>query len=103
MSQDNSILDLLDIKDKNIQIEKVEERIRYDGPQRIHTKIIHGRLTYGLSRCPLCGFPSLVKDGTRLTKLRITSLTGKNFDYFSANNVIYVITAATHVGPIHQL
>lgn len=82
MSQDNSILDLLDIKDKNIQIEKVEEKIRYDGPQKILTKIIHGRLTYGLSRCPMCGFPSLVKDGTRLTKLRITSLTGKGFRLF---------------------
>ena len=49
MSQDNSILDLLDIKDNNIQINKVEQKIRYSGPQRVVMKIIHGRLTYGLS------------------------------------------------------
>ncbi|WP_283680501.1 ISL3 family transposase [Lentilactobacillus sp. Marseille-Q4993] len=77
MSQDNSILDLLDIKDKNIQITKVKEENRYSGPQRVKFMTVYGRLTYGLTRCPLCGFPTIVKNGTRLTKLRIASLTGK--------------------------
>lgn len=77
MSQDNSILSLLNIKDENIEISQVENQIRYVGGEKRIIKVLHGRLTYRLTRCPQCGFRSIVKNGTRLTKLRVTSLTGQ--------------------------
>jgi uncharacterized protein (DUF2225 family) len=67
MSQLDSIARLLEIKDSNLRT--VRSGVIY------HFKAI-ARLSYQLSRCPRCGFASLIKNGTTLTKFRLTTLNG---------------------------
>ncbi|WP_162255797.1 transposase, partial [Liquorilactobacillus vini] len=60
----------------NINFFKVEDLRTVRSGVVYHFKVIHARLSYQLFRCPHCGFPSLIKNGTTLTKLRLTTLNG---------------------------
>jgi transposase len=76
MSQLNSIAQLLEIKDPNIKFFKVEDLRTTKNSVVYHFKVIHARLSYQLFHCPHCGFTSLIKNGTTLTKLRLPTLNG---------------------------
>ncbi|WP_034994725.1 ISL3 family transposase, partial [Liquorilactobacillus vini] len=76
MSQLDFIAQLLEIKDPNIKFLKVEDLRTTKNNVVYHFKVIHARLSYQLFRCPHCGFASLIKNGTTLTKLRLTTLNG---------------------------
>lgn len=76
MSQSNSIAQLLEIKDSNIKFSKVEDLRTTKNGLVFHFKVVHARLSYQLFRCPNCGFESLIKNGTTLTKLRLSTLNG---------------------------
>jgi transposase len=76
MSQLNSIAQLLEIKDPNIKFFKVEDLRTTKNSVVYHFKVIHARLSYQLFRCPHCGFRSLIKNGTTLTKLRLPTHNG---------------------------
>lgn len=76
MSQSNSILSILGITDENITASHVEEKNIVKNGVRKKIRIVHGVLTYSRKRCPSCGFKSLIKNGTRLTKLHLNSING---------------------------
>jgi len=79
MSQDNSILCALDIKDNNIKNVSVRDAtIKKRGVIK-HIKLVQADLTYTLHRCPQCGMESLIKDGTRKTNARLASFNGKEY------------------------
>ena len=59
ISMNNYILDLLNIKDKNI---KIEERIDIKTKNKTKIKVLHGSLTYIPEYCPKCG---CVNEGTK--------------------------------------
>lgn len=76
MSQNNSILDLFNLKDENIKIGDHITSLQPHG-WRLHT--IEARLTYELQKCPNCGFSTLIKNGTSLSHIRLNSLTGDKY------------------------
>ncbi|MFT9036709.1 ISL3 family transposase [Liquorilactobacillus nagelii] len=76
MSQLNFIARLLEIKDSNINFFKVEDLRTVRSGVIYHFKAIYARLSYQLSHCLHCGFASLIKNGTTLTKLRLPTLNG---------------------------
>ena len=57
MSQNNSILNLLEIEDQNIKIQKVDTTIQNNEK----VKLIYASLSYPVERCTNCGFKSVVK------------------------------------------
>ena len=76
MSQDNSILCALDIKDNNIKNVSVKDaKIKKRGVIK-HIKIVNAELSYSLHRCPQCGMNTLVKNGKRTTNARLASFNG---------------------------
>ncbi|WP_170175140.1 transposase family protein, partial [Companilactobacillus farciminis] len=76
MSQDNSILCALDIKDNNIKNVSVKDaKIKKRGVIK-HIKIVNAELSYSLHRCPQCGMNTLVKNGKRTTNARLASFSG---------------------------
>ncbi|QFR69819.1 transposase [Companilactobacillus paralimentarius] len=76
MSQDNSILCALDIKDNNISNVSVKDATIKNRGVIKHIKIVNADLTYKLYRCPQCGLNSLVKNGKRKTNARLASFNG---------------------------
>lgn len=76
MPQSNSILNLLNITDENITVFNCTDKIIHKGKRKKRIKIIDGRLSYSLSKCPNCGFSSLIKNGTRQTDIRLSSING---------------------------
>ena len=79
MSQSNSILNLLNITDSNINIIDSKDKIIYKHGQKKRIKVIEGRLSYNLSICPNCGFKKLIKNGSRLTDVRLGSVNGSEY------------------------
>lgn len=76
MSQVNSILCALNIKDDNIKnISVSDARVVKKGILK-HIKVVNAELTYVLHRCPQCGVNKLVKNGKRTTNARLASLNG---------------------------
>ncbi|MQS76720.1 transposase family protein [Lactobacillus halodurans] len=81
MSQNNSILCTLDIKDDIIKIISVKDaKIKKRGVIK-RIKIVNAKLSYTLHKCPQCGMISLVKNGKRITNSRLASFNG--FEYHS--------------------
>ncbi|CAJ1194294.1 hypothetical protein LCR01_07640 [Companilactobacillus crustorum] len=76
MSQDNSILCALDIKDNNMRNISVKDATIKNRGVIKHIKIVRADLTYKLYRCPQCGLNSLVKNGKRKTNARLASFNG---------------------------
>ena len=75
----NYILNLLNIKDKNIYIcEKVEEKII----KGVNNKILFGVLTYNPSYCPKCGVVNICNDiikwGFKKCKIKIPKVSNCN-------------------------
>ena len=64
MSQDNSIENLLQIQDPNINCTKIDS----SNPDK---QIIYAKLTYPLSTCPLWGQSPVVRFGTNRSNVRI--------------------------------
>lgn len=68
MSYSDSIKKLLGIKDPNIEIQEITEEKDKKG----RYKLIKGTLIPpNFKKCPLCGFDSLVKNGTKKSKILI--------------------------------
>ena len=63
----NSILSLFKIEDPNIKVLDFS-RTAIDGEIR---NVIKARLSYPVSRCPYCGFETVIKNGTRSTHVRL--------------------------------
>lgn len=63
MSQNNSILNLLEIEDQNIKIQKVDTTIQNNEK----VKLIYASLSYPVERCKNCGFKSVEMVGAKLT------------------------------------
>lgn len=79
MSQDNSILCALDIKDNNIKNVSVSDAtIKKYGVTK-HIKLVRADLSYILHRCPNCGMNTLVKNGKRATNVRLASFNGREY------------------------
>ncbi|MBU5319608.1 ISL3 family transposase [Lactobacillus johnsonii] len=76
MSQDNSILCALDIKDNNMRNVSVKDATIKNRGVIKHIKIVSADLIYKLYRCPQCGLNSLVKNGKRKTNARLASFNG---------------------------
>lgn len=79
MPQLNSILNLLNITDTNIDILNSNDKVIFRGSQKLHIKVIEGRLSYRLKKCPNCGFDCLIKNGARETNVRLGSLNGSEY------------------------
>ena len=77
VSQNDSILNLLGITDEHIQVSHVTEEVVWKRGVRYKQKVIHARLSYALVRCPNCGFPALIKNGTHNVNVRIPTLNGQ--------------------------
>lgn len=79
MSQDNSILCVLNIKDNNIKnISVNDSKIKSHGVLK-RIKIVRAELSYNLNRCPQCGENTLVKNGKRTTNARLASFNGVEY------------------------
>jgi transposase len=63
----NSILSLFKIEDPNIKVLDFSRTV-VDGEIR---NVIKARLSYPVSRCPYCGFETVIKNGTRSTHVRL--------------------------------
>ncbi len=77
MSHNDSILNILGIKDKNIKIISVEEAEHNDDSVKEYITLITATLSYPINRCRNCGFPTVNKDGFRKTHVRLASLNGR--------------------------
>lgn len=94
ISMNNYILDLLNIKDKNI---KIEERSDIKTKNKKKTKILYGTLSYSPEYCPKCGCinegtKDIIKWGYKLSIIKIpkvsnlcTELYLKKQRYFCKN------------------
>ena len=80
MSHNDSILNILGIKDKNIKIISVEEAEHNDDPVKEYITLITATLSYPINRCRNCGFPTVTKDGFRKTHVRLASLNGRRYE-----------------------
>lgn len=79
MSQDNSILCALNIKDNNIKnVSVCDSKINNKGVIK-HIKVVKAELSYRLTRCPQCGENTLVKNGKRVTNQRLASFNGMEY------------------------
>lgn len=75
----DSILKLFKITDPNIQITQIyEERSVVKQLTRI-TEVIEAELTYPLSHCPNCGYPTLIKNGTHQVNARLAPVNGGKY------------------------
>ncbi|WP_425539479.1 ISL3 family transposase [Microaceticoccus formicicus] len=77
MSISNYILNLLDLKDENIEIFENVEKIK---KKNISYNLIFGRLTYNASVCPVCGnvhSPSIIKHGTKSSDIKLLPFNGE--------------------------
>lgn len=79
MPNSNSILTLLNITDTNIETGEIYDKVVYRAGQKLTIKIIEGRLSYKLSKCPNCGFDTLIKYGSRKTDVRVGSINGSEY------------------------
>ena len=70
MSQENSILNLLNIQDQNINISDCKDF----SAAGVHEKLLSATLTYRVERCIYCESTDIVRNGTRLTKMKLPSL-----------------------------
>lgn len=70
MSQENSILNLLNIQDPNIKISGCADAVE----GALHTKELTGLLSYRVERYRFCKPTKVVKNGKRPTKLKLPSL-----------------------------
>lgn len=75
MSISNSILKLVGIEDNNIKINNISHQI-VDG---VKCHIIEAKLSYDVERCENCSFPDVIKNGTRKTKIRLSSFSGDRY------------------------
>lgn len=79
MSQDNSILCALNIKDNNIKnVSVCDSKINNKGVIK-RIKVVKAELSYSLTRCPQCGKNTLVKNGKRVTNQRLASFNGMEY------------------------
>ncbi|OYS57445.1 hypothetical protein CBG01_10735 [Limosilactobacillus reuteri] len=67
MSHNDSILNILGIKDKNIKIISVEEAEQNNDSVKEYITLITATLSYPINRCRNCVFPTVNKDGFRKT------------------------------------
>lgn len=70
MSQNDSILNLLNIQDQNIEISACSNL----SDAGVHEKLLSATLTYRVERCIYCESTDVVRNGTRLTKLKFPSI-----------------------------
>lgn len=85
MSQNHFILDVLGIKDPNIEVLGVE-----DQEVNLETvRTITAKLTYPIARCRNCGFTNIVKNGYRKAKVRLASLDGVRYELELAKQRYY--------------
>lgn len=99
MSQNNSILNLLEIEDQNIKIQKVDTTIQNNEK----VKLIYASLSYPVERCKNCGFKSVVKNGRRKTHLRLDSLNGTRYEMILAKQRYYCSNCQTTFGATTDL
>ncbi len=59
MSHNDSILNILGIKDKNIKIISVEEAEHNNDSVKEYITLITATLSYPINRCRNCGFPTV--------------------------------------------
>ena len=70
MSQNDSILNLLNIQDPNIEISACTDLLHAG----VHEKLLSATLVYPVECCEACGSTNVVRNGTRLTKMKLPSL-----------------------------
>ncbi|MBD5807574.1 ISL3 family transposase, partial [Limosilactobacillus walteri] len=80
MSHNDSILNILGIKDKNIKVISVEEAEQNNNSVKEYITLIKATLSYPINRCRNCGFPTVNKDGFRKTHVRLASLNGRRYE-----------------------
>lgn len=73
MSHNDSILNILGIKDKNIKIISVKEAEHNDDSVKEYITLIKATLSYPISRCRNCDFPTVNKDGFRKQRYKCKS------------------------------
>lgn len=79
MSQDNSILCALNIKDNNIKnVSVFDSKINTNGVVK-RIKLVKAELSYNLTHCPQCGENMLIKNGKRTTNQRLASFNGMEY------------------------
>lgn len=61
MSHNDSILNILGIKDKNIKIISVEEAEHNNDSVKEYITLITATLSYPINRCRNCSFPQLIR------------------------------------------
>ena len=66
----HSMLQFFKIEDPNIKILDFSTTV-VDGEIR---NVIKARLSYPVDRCPYCGFSTVIKNGTRVTHVRLGEL-----------------------------
>ena len=76
MSQQYFIKNLINIKDKNINI--LENSLTFENIKGINTKIIHAKLTYSPDKCPHCQAQKIIKWGIKTTNIKIFKIAEYN-------------------------
>lgn len=75
MSQFNPTLSVLGIPDTNIHVSDVRDEYRGKGTRQRKEHIIVAKLTYTLTRCPLCGMDALRPYGFKATHIHVQGAT----------------------------
>ena len=87
MSQIHSIINLLNIKDKNISL--LQDEVTTELFKGTYHKIIHAKLTYSPHECPHCQSKNIIKRGYKISNIKLLKIAAfnsllrlKNRDFF---------------------
>ena len=69
MSQIHSIINLLNIKDKNISL--LQDEVTTELFKGIYHKIIHAKLTCSPHECPHCQSKNIIKWGYKISDIKL--------------------------------
>lgn len=72
----NSMLNFLKITDPNIKILDLSRRVIKNETRHV----IKARLTYHVDRCPYCGFAKVIKNGARVTHVRLGEVQQERYE-----------------------
>ena len=76
MSQIHSIINLLNIKDKNISL--LQDEVTTELFKGTYHKIIHAKLTYSSHECPHCQSKNIIKWGYKISNIKLLKIAAFN-------------------------
>ena len=76
LSQIHSIINLLNIKDKNISL--LQDEVTTELFKGTYHKIIHAKLTYSPHECPHCQSKNIIKWGYKISNIKLLKIAAFN-------------------------